>query len=109
MGLSAIVPIVHGLLVFGKGHLNRTISLNWLVAQGLVYIMGAIIYANRVPERLKPGVFDNVGASHQIFHVFVLIAASLHLVGLVKAFHQKHSGPFAAAKLIKPAKVERKE
>ena len=31
---------------------------------GLIYILGAVTYILRVPERLKPGFFDLIGASH---------------------------------------------
>lgn len=45
----------------------------------------------RVPERLSPGRFDLWGSSHQIFHVLVVLAAAVHLVGLLKAFDYEHS------------------
>jgi adiponectin receptor len=57
-----------------------------------LYILGAGIYAARVPERLMPGRFDIVGSSHQIFHVLVVCAATAHLTGLLKAFDYRHSG-----------------
>jgi adiponectin receptor len=100
MGLSAVVPIIHGLSAFGLPHLDRTASLRWVVGQGLLYILGAAIYAARVPERAWPGTFDLVGSSHQIFHMLVLAAAAVHLRGLVLAFHRKHSGPCASARLF---------
>jgi adiponectin receptor len=34
-----------------------------------------------------PYRFDLYGASHQIFHVAVLIAAVIHFCGVVKAFN----------------------
>ncbi|KAF2457764.1 adipor-like receptor [Lineolata rhizophorae] len=92
MGLSAIVPVLHGLSLFGPAELARRIALPWLVLQGALYILGAAVYAARVPERLSPGRFDVVGSSHQIFHVLVVAAAGAHLVGLVKAFDYRHRG-----------------
>lgn len=106
MGLSAIVPVLHGLLADGYARLRRTIALHWLVAQGVLYISGAALYAARVPERLWPGRFDLCGSSHQIFHVFVLAAAAVHLRGVVLAFHAKHTGPFAAFRLVTRRKAE---
>lgn len=35
---------------------------------GATYLLGAAIYAKRVPERWFPGRFDVLLASHQIFH-----------------------------------------
>jgi adiponectin receptor len=99
MGVSAIVPVFHGLFVFGYKPLNHYIGLNWLVAQGFLYLLGAGIYAARIPEKLRPGTFDIFLSSHQIFHFLVLAAATAHLQGLVKAFHSKHNGPYASFKV----------
>ena len=91
MGLSAVFPVIHGLRLFGREHLTKTIALPWLVTQGVLYISGATLYAARIPERFAPGKFDLWGSSHQIFHVLVLAAAAVHLVGLIKAFDYRHS------------------
>lgn len=45
MGLSAVVPVGHGLRMYGLAELEKRIGLSWLVAQGLLYILGAAIYA----------------------------------------------------------------
>lgn len=92
MGLSAVFPVLHGLQLFGMEQMRRQIGLEWLLLQGFLYILGAGIYAVRVPERLQPGKFDIVGSSHQIFHVLVVCAAVAHLTGLLKAFDYRHSG-----------------
>ena len=91
MGLSAVVPMFHGIKVYGLAHMREAASLDWVVAQGALYILGAVIYAARVPEKWSPGKFDIWGSSHQIFHVLVVMAATTHLVGLVKAFDHEHS------------------
>ena len=85
MGLSAIIPVLHGLRIYGINGMEDRIGLWWLIAQGVTYVVGATIYAMRIPEKWYPGTFDLFGASHQIFHIFVLIAAGLHLVGLLRA------------------------
>ncbi|KXT05511.1 hypothetical protein AC578_3692 [Pseudocercospora eumusae] len=90
MGLSAVVPVLHGSSMHGWAEVERRISLSWLIAQGLLYILGAMIYAARVPERWKPGAFDILGSSHQIFHILVVAAAAVHLEGLLKAFDYEH-------------------
>lgn len=91
MGLSAIFPVLHGLQEFGPDLMTRQIGLGWLLLQGGLYILGAGIYAARVPERVWPGHFDILGHSHQIFHVLVVCAAMAHLKGLLKAFDYRHS------------------
>lgn len=92
MGLSAVFPVIHGLKLFGAGQMMRQIGLGWVLLQGFLYILGATIYAARVPERLMPGHFDIYGSSHQIFHVLVVCAALAHLTGLLRAFDYRHSG-----------------
>jgi adiponectin receptor len=104
MGLSAVIPVVHGYCLFGYKHLNDTIGLNWLVLQGVLYIVGAGLYAGRIPEKFFPGKFDIYFSSHQIFHFLVVAAAVSHLRGLLLAFHSKHSGPKASVKVFESRK-----
>ncbi|KAJ5719745.1 hypothetical protein N7493_007323 [Penicillium malachiteum] len=44
----------------------------------LVYFVGACVYASKVPERWKPGLFDYVGGSHNIWHLAVLGGILFH-------------------------------
>jgi adiponectin receptor len=118
MGLSAVLPILHGMQLYGLATLTHTIGLHWVVLQGMLYIVGAGLYAVRTPllyqplspatlnplpianhtpqarfpERACPGAFDIWGSSHQLFHALVVLAAAVHLVGLVTAFDNAHSG-----------------
>ncbi|KAK2841580.1 hypothetical protein FQN49_006119 [Arthroderma sp. PD_2] len=92
LGLSAIFPVTHGVIAFGFNQARQQIGLDWLITQGALYIIGASIYAARVPECLHPGKYDIIGHSHQIFHVLVVLAAGSHLIGLLKAFDYRHSG-----------------
>jgi hypothetical protein len=63
------------------------LALGLEVAMGLAYAAGAWVYINRVPERWRPGVFDVVGHSHQIFHVLVLVGAATHYVAGALLIH----------------------
>ncbi|KAI9714081.1 MAG: hypothetical protein M1812_006528 [Candelaria pacifica] len=89
-GLSAIFPVLHGLKLYGVSRMRGQMGLYWVILQGLLYVLGAAMYATRVPERIKPGAFDIIGSSHQIFHVLVVMAVAAHLIGLVKAFNYNH-------------------
>ncbi|KNZ78315.1 ADIPOR-like receptor [Termitomyces sp. J132] len=60
-------------------------GFGWLLVSGCLYIFGALLYANRIPERLGPGQFDYFFASHQIFHFLVVLAAFAHYTGALKA------------------------
>lgn len=60
-----------------------TASLALLFAGGVVYTVGAVMYALRRPNPL-PGVF----AHHEVFHALTLLASGLHfalVLGLVRA------------------------
>ncbi|KIW92897.1 uncharacterized protein Z519_06746 [Cladophialophora bantiana CBS 173.52] len=90
MGISAVFPVFDGLRAFGLGDMEKQIGLSWLVLQGALYILGAGLYAARIPEAWYPGKFDTLGSSHQIFHVLIVLAALSHLRGLLKAFDYRH-------------------
>lgn len=90
MGLSAVFPMLHGIQLYGLPHMRHAASLDWVLAQGALYIIGAGIYAARVPEKWSPGKYDIWGSSHQIFHVLVVMAAAVHGWGLVRAFDAEH-------------------
>ncbi|KAK0750631.1 hypothetical protein B0T18DRAFT_463204 [Schizothecium vesticola] len=57
----------------------------WMAGMAVANLMGALIFATRIPERWFPRKFDLLGCSHQIFHIAVLVVACLHFVTLVKA------------------------
>ena len=86
MGLSAVIPVLHGIRLYGIQHMRAAAGLDWVVLQGALYITGAAIYAARIPEKWRPGKHDIWGSSHQIFHVLVVLAATAHFMGLFKAF-----------------------
>lgn len=83
MGMSGVVPLVHKLILFR----NRPEVLQttcYEVLMGVLYGLGALIYATRIPERWRPGKFDIAGHSHQLFHILVVAGAYTHYrAGLV--------------------------
>jgi len=81
-GLSGVIPAIHYGLMEGWFSKISQASLGWLVLMGLLYILGAMFYALRVPERWFPGKFDLWFQSHQIFHVLVIAAAFVHYHGI---------------------------
>lgn len=81
-GLSGIIPAIHYVLMEGWISKVSQASLGWLILMGLLYILGALFYALRVPERWFPGKCDIWFQSHQIFHVLVLVAAFVHYHGI---------------------------
>ncbi|KAK8861715.1 hypothetical protein IAR55_002538 [Kwoniella newhampshirensis] len=82
LGLSAVVPTSHILVTQGLEHARQRMSLDLVLLGGASYIVGALLYAARIPEKLSPGTFDHFGSSHQIFHCFVLLGATLQYLAL---------------------------
>ncbi|KAI1345275.1 hemolysin-III channel protein Izh2 [Xylariaceae sp. FL0016] len=91
LGISGVIPICHGLTIYGYKSLNERMGLNLVLLQGFLYILGAFLYAVRWPERSFPRTFDIWFSSHQIFHVLILFAAAAHLKGMAKAFDYHHT------------------
>ncbi|KAI0298706.1 HlyIII-domain-containing protein [Multifurca ochricompacta] len=103
LGLCSVLPVSHLILSHGIHALFREMGFFWLLAAGAMYITGALpsgwltylilthTSANRVPERLAPGRFDRFFSSHQIFHVFVVLAALSTYSCVLAAFEHRHS------------------
>ena len=62
----------------GQNPYKMPTPILWNAIAGGVYVTGAMIYMFRIPERFMPGRFDIVGASHQIFHCFVLVGCGIY-------------------------------
>ncbi|KAI0015769.1 mPR-like GPCR protein [Xylariomycetidae sp. FL0641] len=84
-GFAGIAPIAHGIHMFGFAAMARQSGLPYYIAEGAIFLLSAVVYAVRFPECLSPGTFDIYGSSHQIFHVLVVIASIVHLVGVLRA------------------------
>ena len=86
LGVSSCIPAVHGVTAYGFAEHNKRMGLEYFIKLAFLNFTGACIYASRVPERWLPGVFDIVGASHQLMHLMVLLGATSCGLGLVGAF-----------------------
>jgi adiponectin receptor len=90
LGLSAVFPVTHALLAYGFERSSQEMGLGWLLASGALYILGALNYAVRFPERQHPRTFDLFGSSHQLFHVAVLGAAWMHYKSIEQGMMWHH-------------------
>ncbi|GAA5832124.1 hypothetical protein JCM11251_004248 [Rhodosporidiobolus azoricus] len=90
LGLSAVFPVGHAVWRYGLEGASVAISLPWLVLGGALYIVGALLYAERCPERFHPGRFDFFLSSHNIFHVLILLAALSHWCAITEGFRYWH-------------------
>jgi adiponectin receptor len=58
-----------------------------------VYLIGATIYAAKIPEKFFPGGFDYIGCSHNIWHLAVLMGIIFHY----SAMYEMYSSAFNRA------------
>jgi hemolysin III len=56
-------------------HLAGALSILLLIAGGLIYTIGAILFGLKVP-RMSPGVFGY----HELFHVCTIVAYTCHVI-----------------------------
>lgn len=88
VGLLGVIPFVH-FLVVPDMYENFWITLLCTLCMALNYIIGVLIYVSRVPERYYSGKFDVIGNSHNIWHMFILLAAIFHYVGSLTAYRTR--------------------
>lgn len=86
LGATGFAPIAQ---------LNLTRGADWAwefyspIAKSIaVYIIGALVYASKVPERWFPGVFDYCGTSHNLWHLAVLGGILFHYFAMEEFFSQ---------------------
>ena len=82
---SAFVPIMH--MDISHGIIAGTRFFAPEIPSLMAYCLGLYFYANRYPEKLFPGYFDFVGASHNIWHCSIVLAIYLHYLASLK-FHE---------------------
>ena len=66
-------------------------QVTWYAIGGALYVGGAVIYILRIPERWYPGKFDICGASHQLFHICVVIGCVMHYHESYYLFYERGS------------------
>ena len=77
MGWTVIIAIYPLITIFSS--LGALSSLWWLLAGGISYTIGAIIYGLKWPH-LKNKYFG----FHEIFHIFILIGSILQYIFIFK-------------------------
>lgn len=91
-GYSTVPGIIH-LAYYTEARLVHPFAVwPWLTG-GILYAVGAIIYALNVPERFVKKTFDIWLQSHSIFHWMILAAAMLHFWASLRVFHQRQVSP----------------
>jgi len=87
-GAFVIAPLIHSIIRWGahSDQVRRYLNDGYLALVGFLYVLGAVIYISRFPERFFPGTFDLLFASHQIWHALVFLAAYVHYFGAVELY-----------------------
>lgn len=91
LALSTLLTVIHGLAKHGWASQSQRFPM---FAIGLTIVLnttGAIVYISHFPERWWPLKFDITGASHQVMHCLIVLAALAWLGGMLKAFDYEHS------------------
>ncbi|KAG4428631.1 hypothetical protein IFR05_015887 [Cadophora sp. M221] len=92
-----MAPVLHGIYRNGWHTQNQQMGITWVLVTLVLDVLGATAYAFKIPERWCKRTFDIFGASHQVFHVMVVLAALTDLADpavaaeakvKVKAHHQ---------------------
>lgn len=80
--LSAGIYVIMGWLsVTAAGQMLSALPtwvFAWLLAGGIIYTLGAVVYSTKM-FNFKPGVFG----FHEVWHIFVLLAAAAHFVAVM--------------------------
>lgn len=84
IAVSGALPICHIMLAQS---VRRTLLFFAPVAKSVgCYVFGVVVYASNYPERWRPGKFDKLGNSHQIWHLAILGGIYYHFRAVQK-FH----------------------
>ncbi|ENH66027.1 ADIPOR-like receptor spbc12c2.09c [Fusarium oxysporum f. sp. cubense race 1] len=88
-GLSGVVSLIHGINIFGMSQMMNK-AFPYTLAKAGCLLLGTFFYVvtvlkTRFPESLYPGKFDLCG-SHSIFHILVVCAFVVQLIGYLDAF-----------------------
>jgi len=89
LGLSAAAPFAYVLIDGSSPYYSDFRGWPMLIG-GAIYIIGAGFFVNRYPEKKHPCKFDMCGASHQIFHVCVLVGALTHIYFSFDLYERRH-------------------
>ena len=89
-GICTGIPVIH-MTFFGNsinGYYSGIKLKNWYIG-GISYIIGALLYILRFPEKIFQGKFDYIGSSHQLFHILVFLGAFFHYFGSLDAYEYR--------------------
>jgi predicted membrane channel-forming protein YqfA (hemolysin III family) len=90
--LAGFIPLFHWVYMNGYSS-DVSYFFSNVIMFYVIFGAGVFFFRTKIPERFAPGYFDYVGASHQLWHIFSLIAFYWwynNSVELIK-YHQTHA------------------
>lgn len=93
LGATGFLPVFQIMYTRGAQEALELYAGSNLVKSLSVYVLGACVYASKVPERWLPGYFDYFGNAHNLWHLAVLGGILYHYVAMQEFF----SGAFRRA------------
>ncbi|KAI1142711.1 HlyIII-domain-containing protein [Hypoxylon sp. FL0543] len=93
LGATGFMPVFQIILTRGPAWALEFYTGSNLLKSLFVYVLGACVYASKVPERWFPGAFDYCGNAHNLWHLAVLGGILYHYVAMQEFF----SGAFQRA------------
>ncbi|KAK3047231.1 inc metabolism membrane protein [Extremus antarcticus] len=88
LAATGFVPVAQ--LTMQRGWEETSYFYAPIVRSMIVYLSGAVLYAAKLPERWRPGCFDYVGGSHNIWHLAVLGGILYHYVAMQTFFSEAY-------------------
>merc|ERR1711920_125261 len=96
LGFSVLLPLIHLIIdqmyltgsknedgkLLGFYEVIKMFRLDYLIYQGFLYVLGVAAFVTRYPEKLYRRTFDFIGHSHNILHIFVVLATGVLAIGL---------------------------
>ena len=80
MGCSGIIPTLHFIYTDGMRRLIDENSFYWLLTMAILYLIGALLYATRTPERFFPGKCDYWVCKKIRLYCLILVICIIFLV-----------------------------
>ncbi|XP_053168692.1 membrane progestin receptor epsilon [Hemicordylus capensis] len=96
MPLSMACPIMLESFLFDlKGH-NPTLFV-YFYRRYFWLLVAAFFNVSKIPERIQPGLFDIIGHSHQLFHIFTFLSIYDQMFYIEEGLRQFMQGPAPAS------------
>jgi adiponectin receptor len=72
-----VIPFTHAAIVKGVSSEEFRMCGGYFLML-MLYATGCVFYLLKMPECFFPGKFDYFGGSHNLFHIFIVMAAFAH-------------------------------